>query len=478
MIQSNVRSLRDVLLRIGCVALLAMFAGGPAALPSYAAAKTVPQKPAKTAPAKKAPAKKEPAKKAPAKKAAPAKASAKTPAKVPAKTPVKASEPKPAASKKNASEPLAVPQSPGDLEKMLDAQEKQLEKMQAQIKTGEEQINKIKKQENVVIKEIATLSNRLSESEQRLKITELKRNQVAAKLFDTTTMINETEERLNKAKSLLGGRMVAVYKYGGASEFNLFMSANGAQEALATSYLLARIAEQDKSLISELQLQKGTLDKARAELVKQKAELEDRNKELESQKNTIQKTSQERNKLLEKVRKDKALFQAEQDELLRASGELKGKVNELLSAKKKMQQANKAAATPLYYKGGRIAWPLRGNITSPYGTRIHPVFKTKATHTGIDIDGNKGDPVRAAADGEVLYTGWLRGYGQVVILDHGGDLTTVYGHLSGIDAAESAKVKMGDIIGRVGSTGIATGNHLHFEVRVNGNTTDPMKYLQ
>ncbi|MBP8785766.1 MAG: M23 family metallopeptidase, partial [Synergistaceae bacterium] len=98
-------------------------------------------------------------------------------------------------------------------------------------------------------------------------------------------------------------------------------------------------------------------------------------------------------------------------------------------------------------------------------------------HTGIDIDGNKGDPVRAANDGEVLYTGWLRGYGQVVILDHGGNLTTVYAHLSKIDAQESSKVSRGDLIGRVGSTGVSTGNHLHFEVRVNGNAVNPMSYL-
>jgi murein DD-endopeptidase MepM/ murein hydrolase activator NlpD len=372
----------------------------------------------------------------------------------------------------------ASPQNNGDLERQLDAQEKQLKKIENQIKTSRGKLNDAKKKEQNVIREISTLSGRLAEAEQRLNVTVLKRNQIAARLLETTERINETEGKIDRAKNLLTGRMVAVYKFGGASEFSLFMSANGAQDALATSYLLARIADQDKALITELQIQKETLDKARAELVKQKAELESRNKELESQKVNIQKTSQERNRLLDRVRKDKALFQAEQDELLKASGELKGKVKELLAAKKKLQQANRSAATPLYFKGGKIAWPLRGKITSPYGTRVHPVFKTKATHTGIDIDGNRGDPVRAAADGEVLYTGWLRGYGQVVILDHGGDLTTVYGHLSGIDAAENAKVKMGDIVGKVGSTGVATGNHLHFEVRVNGNTTDPMKYLQ
>ncbi|MDR1966938.1 MAG: peptidoglycan DD-metalloendopeptidase family protein [Synergistaceae bacterium] len=373
---------------------------------------------------------------------------------------------------------LAAPASNSDLEKELANQQKRLDEMKREIKKNDDRLKDAKKKEEKAINDISKLSNQLAEAEQRLNVTELKRAQVSNKLVDTTARIQETELRIERAKKLLKERMVAVYKYGGAAEFSLFMSASGTQEALSTSYLLTRIAEQDKTLITNLIAEKNTFDKAKAELEKQRRELDARNKELEKQKSTIQRTSNERNKLLQQVRKDKDTFQAEQNELLKASNELKGKVNDLLAQKKRQQQAGKTGSTPRYYKGGKLAWPLRGKITSPYGTRVHPVFKTKATHTGIDIDGNRGDAVRAASDGEVLYTGWLRGYGQVVILDHGGDLTTVYAHLSGIDTVENAKVKTGDKVGRVGSTGVATGNHLHFEVRVNGNTTDPMKYLQ
>lgn len=372
----------------------------------------------------------------------------------------------------------AQPQSQNDLERQIKNQEAQLKKISNQIAASNKKLKEANQREKKVINDISILGNRMAEAEQRLNVTVLKRNQVQNKLTDTTAKIESTNASIENVKNLLSGRMVAVYKYGGVAEFNLFMSASGAQEALSISYMLAKMAEQDKTLINDLTEQKETLDRAKEELVKQKSELEMRNKELEKQHSEIQKTTQERNKLLQKVRKDKTLFQSEQAELLKASNELKSKVNQLIAAKKKIQQQNKTAATPNYYKGGKLAWPLRGKINSPYGTRVHPVFKTKTTHTGLDIEGQKGDPVRAASDGEVLYTGWLRGYGQVVIIDHGGDLTTVYAHLSGIDTTENAKVKTGDKIGRVGSTGVATGNHLHFEVRVNGNTTDPMKYLQ
>jgi septal ring factor EnvC (AmiA/AmiB activator) len=370
----------------------------------------------------------------------------------------------------------AAAQSPNaEIEKELANQQKRLDTMEREIKKNNAKLKDAKKKEDRAINDISKLSSQLAEAEQRLNVTELKRKQIMNKLTDTTARIQDMESRIEAAKKLLKERVVAVYKYGGAAEFSLLMSASGTQDALATSYMLTKIAEQDKALIDNLISEKNAMDMARAELEKQRKELERRNDEMKKQTASIQKTTNDRNRMLQQARKDKAMFQAEQDELMKASRELKSKVNDLLAQKKRNSAKGN---TPLYYKGGKFAWPLKGKINSPYGSRIHPVFKTKATHSGIDIDGNKGDTVRAAADGEVLYTGWLRGYGQVVIVDHGGDLTSVYAHLSGIDTAENAKVKMGDRIGRVGSTGTATGNHLHFEVRVNGNTKDPMGYLQ
>ncbi|HCD71425.1 MAG TPA: peptidase M23, partial [Thermovirga lienii] len=94
------------------------------------------------------------------------------------------------------------------------------------------------------------------------------------------------------------------------------------------------------------------------------------------------------------------------------------------------------------------------------------------------IQAREGTPVRAAAEGEVLFTGWLNGYGQIIVLDHGSDLTTVYAHLSRVSVTEGSKVKSGQVIGNVGKTGLTTGAHLHFEVRVDGKAVDPMKYLR
>lgn len=365
-----------------------------------------------------------------------------------------------------------------EIEKQIKAEEKRLKLLESRIAETRRKQEEAAKTEKKVIGDINYLSSEMSKMEQKLRISILKRNKVQGRLSNTVTEIAVTSKRIEDVKKLLSKRMIAMYKYGGIAEFSLFMSAGGAQDALSTSYLLAKIAEQDKALINDLASQKALLNRSKESLVKQKSELEQHNRALQGQKTSIQKTTQERNKLLERTRRDKALFQAQEEELLRASKDLQRKVTSLLAAKKKQQELEKGRPTPNYYKGGRLAWPLRGKITSPYGYRVHPVFKTKTMHTGLDIDGNTGDPVRAASDGEVLYTGWLRGYGQVIVLDHGANLTTVYAHLSAIVTSENAKVRAGEVIGKVGATGIATGSHLHFEVRVNGDTTDPMRYLQ
>ena len=134
-------------------------------------------------------------------------------------------------------------------------------------------------------------------------------------------------------------------------------------------------------------------------------------------------------------------------------------------------QHNGARATP-------SIWPTQGRITSPYGYRIAPLRAASEYHTGIDIAGESGTPVYATADGVVRHSGWAQGYGMCAVIDHGFGYSTLYGHMSEIIAKEGEQVKRGRLIGRMGSTGTSTGNHLHYEVWTGGLPRDPMKFLQ
>lgn len=368
-----------------------------------------------------------------------------------------------------------------DLEKELKQQEQQYDKIQKQIENNRKKLTEAQRREKSVVQQVENLSQKLTVTQQKVNITSLSVRKVENNIGTLNKKIADTEKSIDETKTLLKERFISIYKYGGTAQFNLYMSSQGAQDALATSYLLGKIAEQDQILINKLAAEKNDLQKSKEELQQQKSKLQKEAENLQKEKKDLQNATDERNQLLAKVRKDKALFLKEQEELLRASKELQATIKRLLAEKRKQAQANNPGQKEtVYYRGGKLAWPLpiAGKITSTFGTRIHPVFKTKTTHTGIDISAPKGTAINAADAGEILYTGWLRGYGQVVIVDHGANLTTVYAHMSKIETTEGAKVKRGQLIGRVGSTGVSTGNHLHFETRVNGEAVNPMRYLK
>ncbi len=374
-----------------------------------------------------------------------------------------------------------------DIDAQIKQQEREFEKIQKQISQNQKKLTETAKREKSVANQLNALSQKITVTQQRVNIVSLKMQKVKKNIFTLDADIKKMNKDIAAAQEILKKRMVNIYKYGGVAEFNLLMSSRGAEDALANSYLLGKIAEQDKKLIDYLTNEKRKLTMTQEELRKEHSTLKDQNADLAKRNKELKSAADERNAVLAKVRKDKKLFLAEQEELQRASEEMQAAIKKLLQQKQKLKaqadaakrkQGKPVAPTPVYYKGGRFAWPIQGKITSQFGTRVHPVFKTKITHTGLDIAAPKGTPIKAADPGEVLYTGWMRGYGQVVIIDHGANLTTVYAHMSKIETSENAKVTRQTVIGRVGATGVATGNHLHFEVRVNGDAVNPMKYLK
>ncbi len=124
---------------------------------------------------------------------------------------------------------------------------------------------------------------------------------------------------------------------------------------------------------------------------------------------------------------------------------------------------------------GALAWPVSGEVTSGFGWRVHPIFRRPEFHTGVDIAASPGTPVLAPADGTVIFAGSMPANGTLVILDHGHGLSTTYSHLSAYAVRPGDRVRKGDVIGQVGSTGWSTGPHLFFEIRRNGQPVDPLE---
>jgi murein DD-endopeptidase MepM/ murein hydrolase activator NlpD len=160
-------------------------------------------------------------------------------------------------------------------------------------------------------------------------------------------------------------------------------------------------------------------------------------------------------------------------EITEFEGELTGLEREEASIRSKIR----AASQPTGTKPGQLTRPVPGRIESTFGPRVHPIYGTVKMHNGVDMHGSTGDPIHAGADGTVILAGAKGGYGNTVVIDHGGGMVTLYAHQSSLAVSVGQKVEAGQTIGYVGSTGVSTGSHLHFEVRINGAPVDPMSYL-
>ncbi|MFV1971466.1 MAG: murein hydrolase activator EnvC [Acidimicrobiia bacterium] len=157
--------------------------------------------------------------------------------------------------------------------------------------------------------------------------------------------------------------------------------------------------------------------------------------------------------------------------------EFEGELTNLEREEASIRSKIRAASQPKGTKPGRLLRPVSGAIESGFGKRVHPIYGTVKMHTGLDMHGPIGDPIRAAAGGTVILAGTKGGYGNTVMIDHGGGMVTLYAHQSKLAVSVGQKVKAGQTIGYIGSSGLSTGPHLHFEVRINGTPVDPMKYL-
>ena len=366
------------------------------------------------------------------------------------------------------------------LDSRIAQEEARMRILEKQISEHQKRAKQMGEKEKGVLTQLNSLDQKKKVTEQRIRVLELKLEKVKNTISNLRAEVRLTEQELAEMMHVFENRLVDIYKYGGVAEFNLLLSSTTAHEAMETSYLLNRIALQDQAMISEMLQKKDRLIKAAAQMEQQEKELSENTSRLNGERKTFRNEISKSNVFLGKVRQERSLHEQAVKELLQSQKEIQQTVTALMRKKRDEESRNKGRSAQYTYlpSGGQLSWPVQGQITSTFGQRVHPVFKTKMMHTGMDIRAPRGTPVRAAGPGEVLFAGWLRGYGQVIIIDHGNNLSSVYAHLSSMSVREGSAVKKGQTIGAVGSTGTATGAHLHFEVRVGGDARDPMRYLR
>ena len=292
-------------------------------------------------------------------------------------------------------------------------------------------------------------------------------DKVQSDIYDNTELLNKTEKELKAKNKKLAKRVRDIYINGQISYVDVLFGAKDFSDFLTRMDILKRIIKHDYDLIMKVKADREIVMNTKAKLEKDKADVELLVADAEiKQKNMLDK-KQAQQVLLDKAEYDRDVSKQAYEEIMAASQEIT----------RMIQRSQMVGGSYVAGGSGAMIWPLNGPITSEFGWRTHPIFGTQRYHSGLDIGGDYGLPIVAAASGTVIHAGWISGYGYTVIIDHGGGITTLYGHNESLLVGEGESVSQGQTIAMCGSTGNSTGPHCHFEVRENGEPVSPYSYL-
>ena len=343
----------------------------------------------------------------------------------------------------------------------------QLNNTTTQIKDAQKDLKENQAEQKDVLKQIDTLDQNINSTETKIATTkdEIARVEKNIKIAEENILYMEGE--YDKKYEQRKNRMVSYYKDGSNSLWDIAYDTDDPTEFMYRERLIERILEYDDNLMKEIELEKESIDREKQNLESDKGALAELKSNLEVKLAELNDTVQIRTKYLGQLKTDQKDLEKSIDALQKKADELEAELKRIASS-----------STNSKYTGGTMTWPLPGyyGISSYFGNRLHPVLKVYKMHTGVDIAGAgcNGKNVVAAANGKVITAGWISGYGYTVMIDHGGGIVTLYAHSQKLLVKKGDTVKAGDVIMLVGSTGYATGPHVHFEVRVNGKYVNPL----
>nr|WP_127160818.1 M23 family metallopeptidase [Veillonella sp. VA137] len=358
----------------------------------------------------------------------------------------------------------------------------QLSNIQQQMTNEANKKSEAEKTIGTVYEQLHAIQIELDTATAELKQVQADRIQLDKDITKTEAELKAAQARLQSREKVFYKRVRDIYINGRLSYLDVVVGSKDFSDFANRMEMLKRILQSDMDLINTIKTEREEIASKKAKLEEDRAKVLELEKVAQEKQNLINQKKAERQAVLERAMNDRDTAERAYNELMASSASitamLQQRAAERAAAAAAASQGGGGGGGATWVQGtGQLAAPVVAPITSDFGWRIHPIYGTRRLHAGTDFGVDEGTPVHAADGGVVVEAGWVSGYGYTVIIDHGNGMSTLYAHNSDVAVSPGQTVSKGQVVSYSGNTGGSTGPHLHFEVRINGEPTDPMGYL-
>lgn len=356
----------------------------------------------------------------------------------------------------------------------------QLSNIQQQLTNEANKKSEAEKTIGTVYEQLHAIQIELDTATADLKQVQADRIRLDQDITKTEAELKAAQERLQSREKVFYKRVRDIYINGRLSYLDVVVGSKDFSDFANRMEMLKRILQADMELINTIKTEREEIASKKAKLEADRAKVLELEKVAQEKQTIINQKKAERQAVLERAMNDRDTADRAYNELMASSASITAMLQQRAAERAAAAAAASqgGGATTTWVQGtGQLAAPVNAPITSDFGWRIHPIYGTSRLHAGTDFGVDEGTPVHAADGGVVVEAGWISGYGYTVIIDHGNGMSTLYAHNSDVAVSPGQTVSKGQVVSYSGNTGGSTGPHLHFEVRINGEPTDPMGYL-
>lgn len=364
-----------------------------------------------------------------------------------------------------------------------DASDKgELQRIKREMREKKKALKKADRKERSILAELEAMDRDIQTGREELEARQRQLHESEAALRQVELNNADINRDLAALKALYGRRLRTLYKMkmSGGGYAVAVLTSDGIGQTVKRIKYLGIIAERDREIMQQYGRALRELEARQAEITEKRADALASKQRVESKKTELEDRKRSKSRMLASVRGEKGLYEQTLRELEEASAGLWAMIK-----RKEQERHDATAAAPAMKRreaAGAAArsglpWPIEGQVLTRFGLQRHPQFGTTIYRRGIEIQAREGESVRAVRDGQVAFADWYKGYGKLVILDHGNGMYTLYGNLSQLDQKKDNRVSKGQVLGLAGETGSLKGAKLYFEIRQNGEALDPLAWL-